>query len=153
MQSRICAMELDHEYQALSVFKNNKDDLQNEALYVLDEDGIVHELIANTDGTHENTQQIDFSDHDLEDIIADDWGRAHINKKGIIYKEIIYLRNQVFSDGTRSKVKKFNWHQLKPIVQEHFEIQKTSDDPGPLIYVESTNNISAMLAIEDTYSL
>ena len=49
-------MELDHEYQALSVFKNNKDELQNEAIYVLDEDGIVHELIANTDGTHENTQ-------------------------------------------------------------------------------------------------
>ena len=49
-------MELDHEFQALSVFKNNKDDLQNEALYVLDENGIVHELIANADGTHECSQ-------------------------------------------------------------------------------------------------
>ena len=91
IQNRICAMELDHESQQLSVFKNNKNELQNEALYILDEEGIIHELIANSNGSHTCSQQIDFSEHDLKEIVDDDWGRAHISRKAIIYKDIIYL--------------------------------------------------------------
>ena len=85
-------MELDHEAKAISIFNNSRDSVSNEALYILDEDGVVHELRANNDGTHECHKKIDFSDHCLDEIINDDWGRAHINAKAIIYKEIVYLK-------------------------------------------------------------
>ena len=94
-------MELDHESKELTVFKSNRDrdERQNEALYVLDEDGIVHELIVNIDGIHDCNRKIDFSGHDLKEIIDDDWGRAHINTKAIIYKDIVYLGPSQFSNG------------------------------------------------------
>ena len=85
-------MELDHEAHAMSIIRGNKEGVTNEALYILDEDGFVHELKANIDGTHKCHKKIDFSDHCLKEIIDDDWGRAHINAKAIIYKEIVYLR-------------------------------------------------------------
>lgn len=101
-------MELDHEANQLSIFRENKDDVQNEALYILDEDGIVHELKANNDGTHDCHKKIDFSDHDLTEIIDDDWGRAHINTKAIIYKEIVYMKQSELISG-KSVAKKFDW--------------------------------------------
>ena len=33
---------------------------------------------------------MDFSDHDIDEILVDDWSRAHISDKAIVYKEIIY---------------------------------------------------------------
>ena len=38
---------------------------------------------------------IDFSAHDLDEIIIDDWSRAVINHRAIVYKDIVY---QVASD-------------------------------------------------------
>ena len=37
-------MELDHEAHAMSIIRSNKEGVTNEALYILDEDGFVHEL-------------------------------------------------------------------------------------------------------------
>ena len=81
---------------------------QNEALYILDEDSIVHELIVNIDGIHDCNRKIDFSDHDLKEIIDDDWGRAHINTKALIYKETVYLAPSEFANG-KTSIKRFNW--------------------------------------------
>ena len=135
-------MELDHEYKDMSVFKNIRDNIQNEALFILDEDGVVHEVTVNDNGTHNCHQKIDFSEHNLKEIIDDDWGRAHINNKAIIYKETVYLRQSEF---TKNTIKTFNWSLLTPYLYD--SMPNSNDEVHPLVYVEGINHVSAMLAI------
>ena len=69
----------------------------NEALYVLCESMIAHQLVHKGDGKSYVCKQImDFSHHKMDEILSDDWSRAHISDKAIVYKDIVYMTN---SDG------------------------------------------------------
>ena len=67
-------------------------------------------LVHKNDGSRdfECIQTIDFSEHDLTSLIDDDWSRACINPKAVIYKEIVYLKQSELIGG-KSVAKKFDW--------------------------------------------
>ena len=51
----------------------------------------MYHVIHKGDGkTYVLNQAIDYSAHDLDELIIDDWSRAHINSRAIVYKDIVY---------------------------------------------------------------
>ena len=81
----------------------------------------------------------DYSDHNLIDVIDDDWSRTYIDEKVIIYKNKIYPITNESIEG-KYKPKTFTFHQKsKACKKEKEEIDYNS--------VVNVNKIAASLAI------
>ena len=90
---------------------------------------------------------MDFSDHDIDEILSDDWSRAHISDKAIVYKDIVYMTTSEHEEFKNTKL--FNWYHCEPVQGDKGDI-KQKENPA-MIYVEDAEEISSMLAIGDEY--
>ena len=56
-------------------------------------------------------KKVDYSSHDLDELIIDDWSRAHINSRAIVYKDVVYqVAFDHFVQENMATQKLFNWY-------------------------------------------
>ena len=109
-------------------------------------------LVHKNDGSRdfECIQTIDFSEHDLTSLIDDDWSRACINPKAVIYKEIVYQCPS--SHELKEYPKKFAWLTENLKQKDDVKLYAGVDDPFPMIHVENADDMSLMMAVGDQYT-
>ena len=88
INSNIVAIQYDIEAVPLQNTKKHNMIQQKEQIYVLDNEAILHCFSIEDDMCSVTTN--DFTGHNLNKIIEDDWNRCHLSSKAVIDKQNIY---------------------------------------------------------------
>ena len=89
MNNRITAMQCDIKNVPLSKVSKHKSIEINEYLFILDEAAVLHCLEIDNENIL-SVETNDFTGHNLNNIIDDDWSRSHLSLKAVTYNEFIY---------------------------------------------------------------